>query len=206
MLDIPQKINLEMAVEFYASCAFRLGLRTGVSLRQMFERVYLQKASSAIASNCGPGSFGLLFMRRDDAEEEPQGEYAEHIEKLQSMLDIPQKINLEMAELGENLPSYANLIALADHFQVTLDYLMCRTTSSIRARASSSVSTRQTWPMKRDRFSTNSASPYPRGVCVVTRYFGGILLGAGGLTRAYGGTAKLALDAAGVSRMRRPGR
>ena len=37
---------------------------------------------------------------------------------------------------------------------------------------------------------------------MVTRYFGGILLGAGGLTRAYGGTAKLALDAAGVSRMR----
>lgn len=32
-----------------------------------FERVYLQKASSAIASNCGPGSFGLLFMRKDDA-------------------------------------------------------------------------------------------------------------------------------------------
>ena len=37
--------------------------------------------------------------------------------------------------------------------------------------------------------------------CVVTRYFGGILLGAGGLTRAYGGTAKLALNEAGVSRM-----
>ena len=32
-----------------------------------FERVYLQKASSAIASNCGPGSFGLLFMRKDEA-------------------------------------------------------------------------------------------------------------------------------------------
>ena len=39
-------------------------------------------------------------------------------------------------------------------------------------------------------------------VCVVTRYFGGILLGAGGLTRAYGGTAKLTLDAAGINRMR----
>lgn len=39
-------------------------------------------------------------------------------------------------------------------------------------------------------------------LCVVTRYFGGVLLGAGGLTRAYGGTAKLALNAAGVSRMR----
>lgn len=34
-------------------------------------------------------------------------------------------------------------------------------------------------------------------VCVaVVRYFGGIKLGAGGLARAYGGTAKLALDAA----------
>ncbi len=34
-----------------------------------FERVYLQKASSAIASNCGSGSFGLLFMRKNDAAE-----------------------------------------------------------------------------------------------------------------------------------------
>lgn len=33
--------------------------------------------------------------------------------------------------------------------------------------------------------------------CVVTRYFGGILLGAGGLVRAYAHSAKLALDAAG---------
>ena len=32
-----------------------------------FERVYLQKASSAVASNCGPGSFGLMFMRKDEA-------------------------------------------------------------------------------------------------------------------------------------------
>ena len=32
-----------------------------------FERIYLQKASSAVASNCGPGSFGLLFMRKNDA-------------------------------------------------------------------------------------------------------------------------------------------
>ena len=32
-------------------------------------------------------------------------------------------------------------------------------------------------------------------VCVVTRYFGGILLGAGGLVRAYSHGAKLAVDA-----------
>lgn len=37
-------------------------------------------------------------------------------------------------------------------------------------------------------------------VIVVARYFGGILLGAGGLTRAYGKAAKLALDAAGKAR------
>ncbi|MBO4343459.1 MAG: YigZ family protein, partial [Clostridia bacterium] len=37
------------------------------------------------------------------------------------------------------------------------------------------------------------------GVCVVvTRYFGGILLGAGGLVRAYAKGAKLGVDAAGV--------
>ena len=36
-------------------------------------------------------------------------------------------------------------------------------------------------------------------VCVVTRYFGGILLGAGGLVRAYSAAAKDALDGAGIS-------
>ena len=35
-------------------------------------------------------------------------------------------------------------------------------------------------------------------VVVVTRYFGGILLGGGGLVRAYSHSAKLAIDAAGV--------
>ena len=40
-------------------------------------------------------------------------------------------------------------------------------------------------------------------VCEVTRYFGGILLGAGGLVRAYTQSAKDALDAAGISVVRR---
>ena len=40
-------------------------------------------------------------------------------------------------------------------------------------------------------------------VCVVTRYFGGVLLGAGGLFRAYTRSAKDALDAAGIAVVRR---
>ena len=39
-------------------------------------------------------------------------------------------------------------------------------------------------------------------LCIVTRYFGGILLGTGGLVRAYSQTAKLALEAAGLARVR----
>ncbi len=40
-------------------------------------------------------------------------------------------------------------------------------------------------------------------VCVVTRYFGGVLLGAGGLVRAYTKSARDAMDAAGTSAVRR---
>lgn len=38
-------------------------------------------------------------------------------------------------------------------------------------------------------------------VVVVTRYFGGILLGTGGLSRAYGKAASLAVESAGLVRM-----
>lgn len=37
--------------------------------------------------------------------------------------------------------------------------------------------------------------------CTVTRYFGGVLLGTGGLVRAYTEAAKSALETAGISRM-----
>ena len=40
-------------------------------------------------------------------------------------------------------------------------------------------------------------------VVVVTRYFGGILLGTGGLTHAYSAAAKLAVNAAGIVEMKR---
>lgn len=39
-------------------------------------------------------------------------------------------------------------------------------------------------------------------LCVATRYFGGVLLGAGGLVRAYAKTAKVGLDASGLSMKR----
>ena len=39
------------------------------------------------------------------------------------------------------------------------------------------------------------------GACVVTRYFGGTLLGSGGLVRAYSKAASMALEAAGRARM-----
>ena len=35
ILDIPQMVDFEMAMEFYASTAFRLGLRTGVALDRL---------------------------------------------------------------------------------------------------------------------------------------------------------------------------
>ena len=39
-------------------------------------------------------------------------------------------------------------------------------------------------------------------LCVVTRYFGGVLLGAGGLVRAYSNAAGAAAEAAGIVQMR----
>lgn len=43
-------------------------------------------------------------------------------------------------------------------------------------------------------------------VTVVTRYFGGVLLGGGGLVRAYSHSASIALAAAGIVRMKKCGR
>ncbi|GHU60182.1 YigZ family protein [Clostridia bacterium] len=44
-------------------------------------------------------------------------------------------------------------------------------------------------------------SKVTNALCVVTRYFGGVLLGAGGLVRAYSHSAKIALAAAGTTEM-----
>ena len=51
--------------------------------------------------------------------------------------------------------------------------------------------------------SAKSGEGVENVVCVVTRYFGGVLLGTGGLLRAYTKSAKDALDAAGIAAVRR---
>ena len=46
-----------------------------------------------------------------------------------------------------------------------------------------------------------TARPLTDAVIVVTRYFGGILLGTGGLVRAYSEGARIAVEAAGIVKM-----
>ena len=41
-------------------------IKQQVLKRVPFEKVICQKASPAVASNCGPGTFGLLYMRKDN--------------------------------------------------------------------------------------------------------------------------------------------
>lgn len=50
------------------------------------------------------------------------------------------------------------------------------------------------------RGAGTEAEPFADVVAVVTRWFGGTLLGAGGLVRAYGDAVRTALDAAGTRR------
>ena len=53
-------------------------------------------------------------------------------EKKETQAQVAEALGLQPRhyqrfELGENLPGYTNLIALADHFEVSLDYLTGRT-------------------------------------------------------------------------------
>lgn len=53
-------------------------------------------------------------------------------EKKETQVQVAKVIGItdrqyQRFEAGENLPGFENLYSLADHFGVTLDYLMCRT-------------------------------------------------------------------------------
>ena len=39
-------------------------IREEIEKRVSFDRIIYQKASAAIAVNCGPGTFGLLYIRK----------------------------------------------------------------------------------------------------------------------------------------------
>ena len=44
-------------------------IREEIEKKMKFDEIYFQLASPAIASNCGPGTFGLLFRGADSAGE-----------------------------------------------------------------------------------------------------------------------------------------
>ena len=44
-------------------------IRNEVEKRVHFDEIYYQQASPAIATNCGPGCFGLLFRKQVKAAE-----------------------------------------------------------------------------------------------------------------------------------------
>ncbi|MGN0596819.1 MAG: hypothetical protein ACI4J1_05790 [Ruminiclostridium sp.] len=41
-------------------------VKAQVARKVPFERIIAQKASPSISTNCGPGTFGLLFVMKDD--------------------------------------------------------------------------------------------------------------------------------------------
>ena len=59
----------------------------------------------------------LVFLRKEKKETQVQ---------LANAVSITSR-SLQALEAGKCLPKFETLIALADHFGVTLDYLMCRT-------------------------------------------------------------------------------
>ena len=66
-LDIRDKIDRKTLFITYAGLTMdELNeIKKQVKEKVSFEHIICQKASPAIATNCGPGTFGLLFMLKD---------------------------------------------------------------------------------------------------------------------------------------------
>ena len=62
--------NIDRSILFVTYAGLSQGelrkIKAMISKKMTFEKIYFQKASPAIAVNCGPGSFGLLFRTRPD--------------------------------------------------------------------------------------------------------------------------------------------
>ena len=66
--NVPGQIDKRMLFITYVGMSAKDldGVREMVEKKMDFEEIYIQKASPAIASNCGPGTFGLLFFTKYD--------------------------------------------------------------------------------------------------------------------------------------------
>ncbi len=66
-LKNPDKIDKKRAFLTYAGCGVKMleRVRNEIYGRCRFEKLIQTKASATISSNCGPGSFGILFIRNN---------------------------------------------------------------------------------------------------------------------------------------------
>ncbi len=64
-LKNPDKIDKERAFLTYAGCSVKMleRVRNEINGKCRFEKLIQTKASATISSNCGPNSFGILFIR-----------------------------------------------------------------------------------------------------------------------------------------------
>ncbi len=64
-LKNPDIIDKRRGFLTYAGCSVKMleGIRNEINSRCRFEKLILTKASATISSNCGPNSFGVLFIR-----------------------------------------------------------------------------------------------------------------------------------------------
>lgn len=65
-LKKPDKIDKKRAFITYAGCNVKMlkRIRDEVNDRCCFEKLIQTKTSTTISSNCGPGTFGVLFIRK----------------------------------------------------------------------------------------------------------------------------------------------
>ena len=161
----------------------------------------------------------LLPAVREGSEEafaQLAGRYAPMIQKLASRCRNPLIDTEDLAQEG-----MLGLLSAARHFQngsasfgayafVCVQHRMFSAVSRASRRQDRTLSD-EDWQQEMEKISPereHGVDPAQQVLqreelynvtCVVTRYFGGILLGAGGLVRAYAHGAKIAVDAAGRS-------
>ncbi len=67
-LKNPDKIDKKRAFLTYAGCSVKMleHVRNEINSKCRFEKLIQTKASATISSNCGPGTFGVLFIKNNN--------------------------------------------------------------------------------------------------------------------------------------------